>query len=38
MKNEIEQQVQDMLLKGIIMHNNSAFSSPHLLVKKKDQT
>jgi hypothetical protein len=37
MKNEIEQQVQDMLLKGIIRQSNNAFSSPILLAKKKDQ-
>jgi hypothetical protein len=37
MKNEIEQQIQDMLSKGLIQHSQSAFSSPVLLVKKKDK-
>jgi hypothetical protein len=38
MKTEIEHQIQDMLNKGLIQHNRSAFSSLVLLVKKKDVT
>jgi hypothetical protein len=35
-KREIEAQIEDMLRQGIIQPSNSAFSSPVLLVRKKD--
>jgi hypothetical protein len=38
MKDEIEQQVQEMLDKGFIQPNKSSFYSPVLLVKKKDKS
>jgi hypothetical protein len=37
-KTKIEQQVQDMLKTGLIQHSVSPFTSPVLLVKKKDGT
>lgn len=37
-KDEIEKQVKEMLSSGVIQPSNSAYSSPTLLVKKKDRT
>lgn len=35
-KDELERQCADMLRLGIILHSSSAFSSPALLIKKRD--
>ena len=37
-KGEIERQVEEMLKSGLIRPNNCPFSSPILLVRKKDET
>lgn len=38
LKDEIERQITEMLTSGVIQHNQSPFSSPAILVKKKDNT
>lgn len=38
LKDEFERQIQDMLQQGLIRPSVSAFSSPVLLVKKKDDS
>lgn len=37
-KDKIEKQVEEMLQSGVIQHSTGAFSSPAILVKKKDGT
>ena len=38
LKTELERQIQDMLASGVIRPSNSPFSSPLLMVKKKDES
>ena len=37
LKDELEKQIKELLDSGMIRHSNSAFSSPVLLVKKKEE-
>jgi hypothetical protein len=37
-KDEIERQIQNLLQQGVIRNSTSAFSSPVILVKKKDKS
>lgn len=38
LKTELERQIQDMLASGVIRPSNNPFSSPLLMVKKKDES